>query len=329
MAAQNNNAPSPSLEIPFTAATQLRDTLTAQVQNGVHQLKSVIPSETWLPDYPTVPLESSDIIDCLVHELCTPRLNKMYPYLWFVATQSSKHISPLHDQILRGRDIVITENPEMHLVWVNNRVFLKPIPAFLLCYDFWHLYLSRTHFGTPFLDPSMADELRRAALGYLRTYRYLIQHESDFRIAKQEHLIPSDAEYPRFMAFVHGFGRVQDHDVSLRYSYGQLRLTRLNLWIKISLRQWTFHKVHWQYADIFAQFYAPILFLFGVLSIILSAMQVGTQARPDWDVFVGVSAWFSVISLSSVALIIAFLGAFLAFLVFRELKFALLAKFKT
>ncbi|KAF4332596.1 hypothetical protein FBEOM_13600 [Fusarium beomiforme] len=329
MTAQNDDSPFSSLEIPFTAATQLRDTLTAQVENGVPQLKSIIPNETWLPDYPTVPLESSEIIACLAHELCTSRLNKMYPYLWLVATQSSSHISPLHEQILRGRDIIITENPEMHLVWVNNKVFLKPVPAFLFCYDFWHLYLSRSHSGAPSLDPSMADELRRAALGYLRTYRYLIQHESDFRIAKREHLIPADVEYPRFMTFVYGFGRVQDHDVSLRYSYGQLRLTRLNLWIKISLGQWIFHKVHWQYADIFSQFYAPILFLFGVLSVILSAMQVTTQARPDWVVFVGVSAWFSVISLLSVALLMALLGGFLAFMVFRELRFALCAKLGT
>jgi hypothetical protein len=328
MSTRKSNIPLSSLETPFTRATQLCNKLVVRAGTGGRQLQPVGPDETWLTGYPGVSLDSRDIAACLLEELPTPKLDKMYPYLWLVATQSSAHISPLHSQRVCGREIIITENPELHLVWVNNKIFLKPFPTFLLSYDFWELYLSSSASGTPFISPSTTDELRRAALGYARTYHHLIHHESDFRIAKQEYLIPSDIEYADFTSFISGFGRIRDEDVSLRYHYGQLRLSRLNLWAKISLRQWNFHKVHWQYGDIFAQFYGPILFLFAVLSVILSAMQVGTQARPEWSAFVGVSAWFSVLSLLVAAAITAFFSIFLALLVLRELSFALRTKFR-
>lgn len=312
---------------PFTEATQLCDKLTIRAENGAWHLYPVNPNESWLPGYPAVSLNPSDILAWLLEELPTPRLDKMYPYLWLIATQSSSHISPLHEQNLRGREIIITENPELHLVWISNRVFIKPLPRFLLSYDFWQLYLSQPKSGAP-SNPLITDEIRRAALGYIRSYYFLIRHESDFRLAKREHLIPPEVEYTRFMTFISGFSRVGDQEVSLRYHFGQLRLTRLNLWAKISLRQWQFYKVQWQYADIFAQFYAPLLFLFGVLSLILSAMQVGTQARPEWNAFLRVSAWFSVVTLLLASGIAVFFIVFLLFLSLRELLFALRKKHK-
>ncbi len=171
-------------------------------------------------------------------------------------------------------------------------------------------------------------ELRRAALGYLRTYRHLVRHESDFRIAERENLVPPGIEWPQFVAFTSAFGRVRDDDVTLRYRYGQLRLTRLNLWAKVALRRWTFHKFTWQYADIFSRFYAPILFIIGILSVVLSAMQVGVQARPDWEAFTGVASWFSVLALLCVLAIVVFIIGFLLLMVTRELIFAMKAKYK-
>ncbi|KAI9742515.1 MAG: hypothetical protein M1835_003060, partial [Candelina submexicana] len=61
-------------------------------------------------------------------EFLTADLDKLAPYLWLIATQSSQHISPLHEQVLKGRQIVITEKPELHLVWTDGRIFIKPIP---------------------------------------------------------------------------------------------------------------------------------------------------------------------------------------------------------
>ncbi len=46
----------------------------------------------------------------------TPDSKAQYHGLWLVTTRSSASISPLGLQIVRGRTIVLTENPELHLV---------------------------------------------------------------------------------------------------------------------------------------------------------------------------------------------------------------------
>lgn len=38
----------------------------------------------------------------------------------------------LHRQLLLGRAIFVTKRMDMHLVWTTGRMFLKPMPLFLL-----------------------------------------------------------------------------------------------------------------------------------------------------------------------------------------------------
>ncbi|KAK3077832.1 hypothetical protein LTS18_009142, partial [Coniosporium uncinatum] len=113
-----------------------------------------------------------------------------------MSTQSSSNINPLHHQIVKGREIVVTEQARLHLIWNHDRVFIKPLPKHLLSHAFWERFLSdkSTRLG------QRRDSMRRAALAYLRTYTYLIQHESDFVIAKQDHLrlVPQDADWSAF-----------------------------------------------------------------------------------------------------------------------------------
>ncbi|KAH8649284.1 hypothetical protein BX600DRAFT_474871 [Xylariales sp. PMI_506] len=323
-----SNLATPRYAVPFSSTQQLVGTLGVDSQNARPDLVSTVQDEDWLPGHPGIPLRGNDMMTYLRRELPTPRLNKMHPYLWLVGTQSSSHISPLHDQLVRGRRIIIAENPELHLVWVQDKIFIKPIPAYLLSHSFWEVCLSSVHVNSPFQQYPDSETLREAALGYLRTYYYLIRHESDFRIAMREQLIPVSCSWPQFVAFISPFRNVVDDDVSLRYRYGQLRLTRLNIWAPVALGQWVFQKISWQYSDIFARFFAPLLFLFGTVSVILSAMQVGTQARPDWDAFSGASAWFSVLTLLGVAVVVAFLLAFLIAMLLREAFFAFNIKLK-
>jgi hypothetical protein len=35
----------------------------------------------------------------------------------------------------------VAEDPRLHLVGVYDRVFVKPLPKYLLSYDFWQIYL--------------------------------------------------------------------------------------------------------------------------------------------------------------------------------------------
>ena len=48
---------------------------------------------------------------------------------------------PLHYQIVLQREITICKKMDMHLTWGNGRIFLKPIPRFLLSPAIWETHL--------------------------------------------------------------------------------------------------------------------------------------------------------------------------------------------
>jgi len=95
--------------------------------------------------------------------------------------------------------------------------------------------------------------------------------------------------------------------VSGRYRYSKLRLTRLNLYAPLLLRKFHFEQVHGQYGDFFARLYRPILFVFALVSTILSSMQVALAAEQlvavQWVLMWYVSCWFSVLSLVGSAVV--------------------------
>ena len=74
--------------------------------------------------------------------------------------------------------------------------------------------------------------------------------------------------------------------MSGRYRYGELRLTRLNLYAPLLLRKFHYEQVHGQNGDFFGRLYGPVLFVFAVVSIILNAMQVELAVEqfitPHW-----------------------------------------------
>lgn len=93
-----------------------------------------------------------------------------------ISTESSANLSPLHQQRFREREIVVSENSRLHLLWIHDPAFIKPLPRYLLLHLFWEQFLLSK--PSKFADRHHAT--RKVAMGYLRTYRYLIQHESDF-----------------------------------------------------------------------------------------------------------------------------------------------------
>ena len=76
-----------------------------------------------LPGQPLVTTASdSDVLFDFLHgDLRSPDLDKMAPHLWLMATRSGSNISPLHHQRIKGRRILITEDPRLHLVWIDDR----------------------------------------------------------------------------------------------------------------------------------------------------------------------------------------------------------------
>lgn len=305
-----------------------------QLYHGPHGgLISSPLSPRTLPGHPRVLLhDTTGLAQFLQQELWATDLERMAPHLWIMSTQSYASIYPLHAQRQRRREIVVTEDPRLHLVWIYDRVFIKPLPRYLLSYDFWQIYLlddaSPIGGKTP-EERQNHQNMCRAALGFLRTYFFLITHESDFELAcRREHqLLPTGVTWDAFCEFSADFKDIDNDTVSGRYQYGELRLTRLNLYIKILLRKLEYERVHAQYGDYFARFYGPLLFVFGIISIVLSAMQVQlgveTLVSSKWSWVWYTCRWAAVVILIGMVVIALALAFLLMGMIGDEWLFAL------
>lgn len=248
--------------------------------------------------------------------------------LTFVSNQAQiayphyAHISSLHHQVTRGRDIIVAESAQLHLVWYYDRIFVKPIPAYLLSSAWWS-----------WIERSDRDVFM-AACGFLRSYSCLIQYETDFRRAQKElFLIPEKDDkgpitFEQFAKFIAVFAKCEDDSVSLRYHYGELRLTRLNWLSRLFLRKLTFHHIHAQWSDFLGRALAPTITLFVILSTILSAMQVALAVQAidegpeSWMPFMKVSRWFSIVVILIVAVLIASVTGVIIFMAVHDQLFA-------
>lgn len=114
----------------------------------------------------------------LEREYYSEDLENLAPHSWMMSAQSSANISALHRQRVKGRRIIITEDPRLHLVWVNARIFIKPLPAYLLSFVFWSIFLcphgpdgsASVPLFLEVEDRKRQARITRTALGYLRTF---------------------------------------------------------------------------------------------------------------------------------------------------------------
>lgn len=285
-------------EIPFPKDAALSfEHLVSRVEVHQPQVPELIPAtrqrSRWpkpvqfVPDAPAVHLNPNEITHFLKKELDTPILDELYPRLWLVARKSGSSIDALHRQAIKGRQVVVSEDPNLHLIWQHNKVYVKPIPRCLLNYDFWAQYLSplsiSTHQYSPpstiKSSPSSAQLNPAVAIGFLRSYAFLIQHRSDLIIAHQHHLIPNNIDWMRWCLFIAHFRSISDEDVAVRYHYGQLRVSRLNWAVSIlrpktATTAWFYEVPHWSTRQYLEHVIAPFAFAFASLSLVLSAMQV-------------------------------------------------------
>lgn len=313
--------------VPFDKSRQLYHDLEIQLPGKIRRKPSDKnpghPTKTHLPGCPQLQLDSQDIEVYFRQEIATEELDAFEPRLWLVAKQDSAHISSLTEQIVRGRNVVITEKPRLHLVWAFDRVFIKPLPKYLLSWAFWQHYLVSQ--SSPIQEP-VRSEIRRAALGFLRSYAYLVQHKSDMKIAHEKGLIPDAISFSSFACFTAAF-EIHDDEVSPRFRYGELRLTRLNIWFKVFFIKLNYSKLEWQYSSYIARYYAPMLFVFAVASLLLASMQVllAVQAL-DKEAFTKTALsyrQFSLFTVYFITSIIAFLVLLILGLLSREMIFAL------
>ncbi|CAG8235897.1 unnamed protein product [Penicillium salamii] len=185
----------------------------------------------------SIQLPADYIEDFLASELSLKRLEALDRHLWLAGEKRSAW--PLHYHILIGRKILITEQMDLHLLWANDgRMFIKPLPRFLLEPSFWSENLSCLDScrckNTNSLPDCRKRQLRKCAMGFLYTYACLVSYESDFRIANDNHLLPrrmdeSAITWGDWKDFVR---EILTHhhkdDTHPRFHRAELRLARLN-----------------------------------------------------------------------------------------------------
>lgn len=252
----------------------------------------------------------------LMTELSTPLLDSLYPMLWLVARKEGSHIDPLHCQHVKGRQVIVSEDPKLHLIWTPNKIFVKPIPDCLFSYYFWLSFLSLGASTEKSQRSESRDEnINRAlALGFLRSYSYLIRHQSDFIIAKECHLIPTDIDWTCWRYFIGHFRHVSNGRVAQRYHYGQMRHSRLNHLVRLTWPRerstfWFYEPLHWSTAPYIRGITASVGFFLATISLVLSSMQVSLAAvsgtRTGADAYWAFSVMVQVAVVASWFLVVA------------------------
>ncbi|KAI1111114.1 hypothetical protein F5Y14DRAFT_331066 [Nemania sp. NC0429] len=231
-------------------------------------------------------------------ELLVKRINAIQDWLWVCGRPMPPR--PLHYQIAINREIAITENPELHLIWSKKRIFLKPLPPWLLDPLFWTSHILH--------DADLAE----CARGFLFSYTALIAYESDYRLARETGLVPSSVTWEAWKGLTKEV--LQNHDmarVNPRYWYGELRLNRMNLVYRFKgyiLRGYSKVDSHAVYADLIADNFAALAGILGYVVIVLTSLQVGLSVSglSDNVAFVNFSYGFTIFSI--IAPVIAVVG---------------------
>jgi hypothetical protein len=283
-------------------------------------------------------------LDIISKELNVKRLHDIIRLLWLAGRPVPPR--PLHYQLALGRSITITERMESHLVWGSGRIFLKPVPRYLLSPEFWRRHISCERCCGPDRDtPILMDAateglrcqhapIRACALGFLLSYVALVAYESDFAIAKAAHLIPEQVTWPRWRRFVREMladgstNRLYTH-VAPRFIYGELRLNRLNL-IFFALQgplSSGFVPTWHSFGSFYRDNSAWIITVAAYILLLLSAIQVGLgiDKLSGNDIFKTAAYGFAIFAMlvpfATLGLLVAFSIVLWAYNVMRTRQF--------
>lgn len=305
------------LDVPFhTAVLQTVDISGDSSQSKVPLLPATYRSKHAIRSV------RRDVHGFLNVELNVERLNCVHKWLWLVGLPTTPR--PLHYQVVKKREIVVTEQLDLHLVWSSSSsssIFVKPLPRFLLCPAFWRIHVCPHPY------------LYRTALGFLLSYVALIEREVDYNMAVNHGLLPKEITWPGWLELVEEIVCTSsqaksylvdpsptssttslEHRVPVnpRFYYGELRLGRLN---------WIYRVVMGSprgylsgcttYGAFMRDNINSLITLFAYTTIVLSAMQVGlaTEYLANDHSFGMASYVFSIFSiLAPLACIVGILG---------------------
>ena len=218
------------------------------------------------------PAKEGDLRRYLSDDLNVDSLNKVHKHLWFAGLP--QRARTLHHQLMIGRKIIIAERADLHLLWRDDRLYLKPMPDYLLSYEIWERTLLK--------DRNLSEN----AKGFLLSYLWLIRQKSDFLIAQSENLFSKDLTWEHWITFSTAiFPNVVStafEGISPRYLYGELRLGRVNLIYRLCRKtrnSKTFFRGYFYgyhtYSSFVEQNFAWVLTVIVYITIVLTAMQVG------------------------------------------------------
>lgn len=233
--------------------------------------------------------------DFLEQQLLVRKLNAVQDWLWACGRPMPPR--PLHHQLVINRGIVVTEDPELHLLWTSNIIYVKPLPRWILDPSFWAEFLLCDE--TP-----RRRELAECARGFLFSYCALVAYETDFRIAQANSLIPSAVTWEAWQDLsAEIIGNHCFSSINPRYWYGELRLNRLNKIYRFRMgyifRGYTRVAGHAVYGDLLRDNFAGLATILGYVVIVLTSMQVGlgTEKLAADESFQAVSWGFTIFSM--------------------------------
>lgn len=247
---------------------------------------------------------ANDVNAYLRRDLDHSRLNRIHTHLWMAGRPLNAR--PIHRQKMMGLEIIPTEQADLHLLKLSNKIFIKPLPDYMLDFLFWETYLCES------------EDLHKSACGILLSYVWLICSPLDLKLAHKLDLLPSEITWPWWKNFVSEFILHVDPNtldkVNERYHFGELRLGRIN-----SIYRTRFFFTHFirgylygynRYEVFFQRNFAWILIVLVYFSLVLSAMQVGASIPPlnTNTAFLQASYGFSVLSIVTVAAIVGSVG---------------------
>ena len=229
------------------------------------------------------------------------RLTAIHDWLWLAGLPIAPR--PLHHQSVLGRQICVSEIMDTHLVWDTGKIYIKPLPLYLLCPQFWQQYICCR------LDDATRTGRYRRALGFLYSYAALIMYETDFDLAKEKRLLPKEVQWQDWKILVQQLDVETIHSrINPRFHHGELRLGRLN---KICF---FFHTPMQPYLPFWNQtgafFQSSFAWLASAtvyIAIVLTAMQLGLATDPlvKNKTFQDVSYGFTVFSILGPLVVIA------------------------
>lgn len=242
-----------------------------------------------------------DVEGFLDSELFVGDLESIQKHLWYAG--SKRLPSQLHLQLAMGREIIIADRMDLHLIWDDNsnNIFLKPLPRYLLEPSFWRRNLrcsggcacgeSEDAIGDGGVGRSVDKEAlatvcrkrpRQVALGFIYSYACLISSECDFILANERSLLPcaddTTIKWSLWKKLVREVIRSYSPDkVHPRFIRAELRLSRINT-IVVFTRLSSFNPYirGWRsYRSLFQQNLTWLAAVTVFLAVVMTAMQLG------------------------------------------------------